>query len=66
MAPKSRLVVLVDGKALPDDEARALWKQFSEHMEATRGDTGAFAQSHGFASVLPEYRKGQAVLVVKR
>ena len=64
MPPKPRLVVLLDGVALPQDEARALWTEFSAHMEATRGDTAAFAKKHGWVRVSPEYRRGQAVLVV--
>jgi len=58
------LVVLKDGAPLPEDEARALWTEFSEHMELVRGDMAGFARSHGWVEVRPEYRRGQAVLIV--
>jgi hypothetical protein len=54
----------VDGAALPDGEAEALWRDFSAHMDAHRGDLAGFAAARGFAAVKPEYRRGQAVLVV--
>lgn len=47
------LRVLVDGIALPEAEARALWKRFSDHMEAHKGDLAGFAQAEGFASIHP-------------
>jgi len=62
---QSRLAVRIDGVFLPDEEARALWKEFSEHMDANRGDMAGFAKKKGFVSVAPEYQKGRAVLVVK-
>lgn len=49
----SALKVLVDGVALPEAEARALWSRFSAHMEAHRGDLEGFAKAEGFASVHP-------------
>ena len=55
----------MDGALLPDEEARALWTQFSQHMDANEGDLAGFAREKGWISVSPEYRKGQAVLVVK-
>jgi len=58
------LAVLKDGAPLPDDEARTLWTAFSAHMDAHRGDMAGFAKQQGWHSVAPEYRKGQAVLVV--
>ncbi|APR86102.1 Hypothetical protein A7982_11451 [Minicystis rosea] len=58
------LVVLKDGAPLPDDEARALWTEFSAHMEANRGDTAGFAKQKGWHAVAPEFRMGRAVLVV--
>jgi hypothetical protein len=64
MSGKSRLVVLVDGTPLPDDEARAVWQAFSDHMEATHGDREAFAAQRGWANVVQEYKKGRAVLAV--
>jgi hypothetical protein len=63
-APRSRLAVVIDGVAMGDDEARALWVRFSQYMDANEGDLAGFAASEGFASVVPEHRKGQAVLVV--
>ena len=30
---KARLAVLVDGNPLADDEARAVWNEFSLHMD---------------------------------
>lgn len=60
---ESRLTALVDGAPLPEEEARALWKAFSEHMDAHRGDMAGFAAKKGWASIAPEYRQGKAVLV---
>ena len=60
------LAVLIDGMPLPDEEARDLWMKFSTHMDENQGDLTGFARQQGFASVAPEYRKGQAVLVVRR
>jgi hypothetical protein len=60
------LGVIVDGAALGDDEARALWSRFSDHMEAHRGDLAGFAAAEGFASVHPETRNGRAVLIASR
>lgn len=62
--PKPTLAVVIDGAAMPEDEARALWTEFSRHMDEHRGDTSGFAKARGWASVSPEYRAGQAVLVV--
>jgi hypothetical protein len=61
----SRLSALIDGAALPEEEARALWKEFSEHMDEHRGDMAGFAKKKGWFSVAPEYRQGKAVLVVR-
>lgn len=63
---KSSLAVLVDGVALPDDEARALWARFSEWMEDHRGDLAGFAAREGFASVHPGLDAGRPVLRVSR
>ena len=65
-AEKARLAVLVDGVALPDDEARATWERFSAHMDAHQGDTAGFASQNGYATATPEYRRGQAVLLLTR
>lgn len=62
---QARLAVLVDGVALPDDEARELWTKFSEHMDEHQGDMAGFAKLCGYHRVSPEARKGQAVLVVQ-
>jgi hypothetical protein len=61
---RSRLAVRVDGAALPDEEARALWQEFSAHMDANKGDMAGFAKKKGWHAVAPEYQSGQAVLVV--
>lgn len=60
-----RLVVKIDGKALPEEEARALWVEFSRYMDEHEGDFDGFAKSKGYASVAPEHQKGKAVLLVK-
>lgn len=63
-AARARLAVLLDGKPLAEDEARTLWQAFSVHMDEHEGDLGGFAAQKGWSSVKPEYRAGQAVLVV--
>ncbi|MBL9021741.1 MAG: hypothetical protein JNL21_06050 [Myxococcales bacterium] len=63
-AARSRLAVLLDGKPLAEDEARTLWQAFSVHMDEHEGDLTGFAAQKGWSSVKPEYRAGQAVLVV--
>jgi hypothetical protein len=60
----SRLAVLRDGIELPEDQARALWRAFSEHMDRNRDDLDGFARDHGFVSVRAEHRRGRAVLIV--
>jgi hypothetical protein len=60
------LAVFVDGTPLPEAEARALWARFSAHMDLHKGDLAGFALAEGFASVHPESRRGQAVLVASR
>jgi hypothetical protein len=62
----SRLEVLVDGIALPEDEARAFWKRFSDHMEEHRGDLAGFAKAEGLASVRPAMGPKGARLVASR
>jgi hypothetical protein len=44
---------MIDGKEMPEAEARAFWKRFSDHMEANKGDLRGFAKAEGFASVKP-------------
>ncbi len=65
MTQDTALSAFVDGRSLPEDEARAIWKEFSEHMDEHRGDMSGFAAKRGWTSVAPEYREGQAVLVVR-
>src|SRR5438067_13869193 len=60
----SRLVVVRDGVELPEEQARALWRAFSEHMDLNEQDLDGFARAHGFVSVRPEHRRGRAELVV--
>jgi hypothetical protein len=60
------LAVFVDGTPLPDAEARSFWARFSAHMDLHKGDLAGFAVTEGFASVHPESRRGQAVLVASR
>jgi hypothetical protein len=57
------LRVVVDAAPLPDEEARAFWKRFSDWMEEHRGDLAGFAQAEGLASVHPEMHGGTPVLV---
>jgi hypothetical protein len=45
--------VLVDGKAIPEEQALALWERFSAWMEEHRGDLAGFAAQEGYASVHP-------------
>jgi hypothetical protein len=60
------LSVIVDGAAMPEEEARAFWKRFSTHMETNKGDLAGFAKQEGFASVVPETGPQGAVLRVSR
>jgi hypothetical protein len=60
---QSALAALVDGASLPLDEARELWKKFSDYMGEHRGDFAGFAKTNGFVRIAPEYRNGKAVLV---
>lgn len=60
----ARLAVVRDGIQLPEDQAKALWRAFSEHMEQNPHDVDGFARSHGFARVRTEHRRGRAVLLV--
>lgn len=57
------LAARVDGVALPDDQARALWLRFSDWMEEHRGDLAGFAAQEGFASVHPGVEDGRPVLL---
>jgi hypothetical protein len=60
------LGVTVDGVPLPEREAQEMWKRFSAHMDAHKGDLVGFARAEGFASVHPEMKGGQALLVASR
>lgn len=64
MSDGGRLVVLVDGRALDQDEARAVWTRFSRWMDEHPGDMDGFARSEGHASARPETHGGKAVLVL--
>jgi hypothetical protein len=61
----SRLLALIDGVALPEEEGKALWREFSAHMDEHRGDMAGFAKKKGWVSVLPEHQDGKAVLLVR-
>ncbi len=63
---QSRLGVLVDGKELPEADARALWTEFSRYMDEHEADLAGFAAQKGFVSVKPEHRQGRALLLVSR
>lgn len=65
MPERPRLAVLVDGKPMPEEQARELWTRFSQHMDEHHGDTAGFAAREGWVNVRPEYVKGQAVLLVQ-
>jgi hypothetical protein len=56
------LAVIVDGVALPADEARALWRRFSGWMEEHRGDLAGFAAREGYKSIHPAVECGRPVL----
>jgi hypothetical protein len=61
----TKLAGIIDGVTMTEEAARLLWKEFSEHMDANRGDMAGYAKKRGWFSVLPEYRGGKAVLIVK-
>jgi len=60
------LRVVLDGEALPAQDAALLWSRFSSWMEAHPGDLAGFARSEGLASVHPEVHGGAPVLVASR
>ena len=62
----SLLRVLVDGEALPTEEAIAFWKRFSVWMDEHPGDLAGFAETEGLTSVVPEMHSGAPVLVASR
>lgn len=57
------LKVLVDGVALAEPDARALWQRFSAWMDERPADLAGFARSEGFTSVHPELHAGSPALV---
>jgi hypothetical protein len=57
------LAVVVDGVALPEAEARAMWERFSAWMEEHRGDLAGFAEQEGFVSVHPGVDGGKPILI---
>ena len=61
-----KLTVIVDGTPMPEEEARAFWTRFSDHMETNKGDLAGFAKAEGFASVRPAMGPEGAQLVVSR
>jgi hypothetical protein len=65
MPSAGRLVVLLDGRPLPDAEGRPLWVRFSAYMGEHEGDFAGFARQEGFASAKAESRGGKAFLVLK-
>ena len=65
MTEPSRLAALVDGAPLEPEAARALWTEFSVHMDENKGDMAGFAKKKGWQSVVPEYRQGKAVLIAR-
>ncbi|MGO8997142.1 MAG: hypothetical protein ACLQVI_27825 [Polyangiaceae bacterium] len=62
----SGLGVIVDGEAMPREQAREFWARFSAYMEEHKGDLAGFAKQEGFASVHPAMENGAAVLLVSR
>jgi hypothetical protein len=60
------LRAVVDGVPLPADEARALWRRFSDWMNERAGDLSGFAVAEGLASVRPELHDGVPVLACSR
>lgn len=59
-----RLSVVRDGVELAEEQARALWRAFSEHMDRSQDDFDGFAKDHGFVAVRTDIRRGRAVLLV--
>src|SRR4051812_6764200 len=64
--PRQKLGVLVDGVALPDAEAHAIWDRFSMWMEEHRGDLRGFAEREGFLSVHPGVDGDRPVLRISQ
>ena len=62
----AKLTVIVDGAPMADEEARAFWTRFSDHMEKNKGDLAGFAKAEGFASVRPAMGPEGAQLIASR
>jgi len=60
----SALAVIVDGRKIEGDEARAIWVRFSAHMDEHEGDMDGFARAEGLLAARTEHRAGQAVLIL--
>jgi len=60
------LRVLIDGVALPVEEARAFWSRFSDYMEDHKGDLAGFAKQEGLMSVRPATSAEGALLIGSR
>ena len=58
------LAAIVDGKELKEPEARALWEEFSLHLDEHQLDFKGFAEKKGWSSIKPEHKGGRAVLIV--
>lgn len=66
MSGPARLLVRIDGELVANDEARAIWARFSEHMEANKGDLAGFAAKEGVKSAQPGMEQGRPVLLLSR
>ena len=56
------LQVRIDGEALAQEPARALWARFSSHMDANRGDFDGFAAAEGYRSARVAVEQGKPTL----
>jgi hypothetical protein len=61
--PAKTLAVEIDGVPLPDEDAVAVWRRFSEWMEE-KNDLKGFAAEEGVASVKPTVKNGRPTLLV--
>ena len=61
--PAKTLAVEIDGVALPDEDAIAVWRRFSEWMEE-KNDLKGFAAEEGVAAVKPTVKNGRPTLLV--
>ena len=58
----AHLAVVVDGVALDEGAARAMWERFSAYMDEHRGDLAGFAAQEGYASARPAMGPDGALL----